>query len=112
MTHSFPTRRSSDLGEVERTHLEQQTAARPDHVRDREVDDRQPDHHEQHGGGELHTFRRRAEHERGGDRGESHLERSEEHTSELQSLMRISYVVFFLKQKTHKHKTYKTYNNS
>src|SRR3546814_3637762 len=28
------------------------------------------------------------------------LRRSEEHTSELQSLMRISYAVFFLKQKT------------
>src|SRR3546814_9931371 len=30
------------------------------------------------------------------------LERSEEHTSELQSLMRISYAVFCLKKKTHK----------
>src|SRR3546814_2254369 len=29
--------------------------------------------------------------------------RSEEHTSELQSLMRISYAVFCLKNKTHKH---------
>src|SRR3546814_10759074 len=28
------------------------------------------------------------------------MERSEEHTSELQSLMRISYAVFFLKEKT------------
>src|SRR3546814_9135385 len=37
--------------------------------------------------------------------------RSEEHTSELQSLMRISYAVFCLKnkkkQKTNKHKPYK-----
>src|SRR3546814_10291133 len=32
------------------------------------------------------------------DRG---IERSEEHTSELQSLMRISYAVFCLKKKTH-----------
>src|SRR3546814_4973435 len=31
-------------------------------------------------------------------------ERSEEHTSELQSLMRISYAVFCLKKKTIKHK--------
>src|SRR3546814_7887998 len=31
--------------------------------------------------------------------------RSEEHTSELQSLMRISYAVFCLKNKTHTHKT-------
>src|SRR3546814_2319987 len=29
-------------------------------------------------------------------------QRSEEHTSELQSLMRISYAVFWLKKKTHK----------
>src|SRR3546814_10701844 len=37
--------------------------------------------------------------------------RSEEHTSELQSLMRISYAVFCLKKKKHnnKHKTQKTY---
>src|SRR3546814_7325733 len=31
--------------------------------------------------------------------------RSEEHTSELQSLMRISYAVFCLKKKKHRHKT-------
>src|SRR3546814_6589333 len=31
--------------------------------------------------------------------------RSEEHTSELQSLMRISYAVFCLKKKTHKNNT-------
>src|SRR3546814_3278425 len=34
--------------------------------------------------------------------------RSEEHTSELPSLMRISYAVFCLKKKKHKHTTYKT----
>src|SRR3546814_2827216 len=32
--------------------------------------------------------------------------RSEEHTSELQSLMRISYAVFCLKKKIHTHLTY------
>src|SRR3546814_3886231 len=38
---------------------------------------------------------------RGADRGiGARLERSEEHTSELQSLMRISYAVFCLKKKT------------
>src|SRR3546814_7913763 len=37
-------------------------------------------------------------------------QRSEEHTSELQSLMRISYAVFCLKKKK-KHKQYK-YNNT
>src|SRR3546814_10452168 len=36
--------------------------------------------------------------------GDARLRRSEEHTSELQSLMRISYAVFCLKKKnTHKH---------
>src|SRR3546814_1769645 len=34
------------------------------------------------------------------DVGRAFLERSEEHTSELQSLMRISYAVFCLKKKT------------
>src|SRR3546814_6854039 len=34
--------------------------------------------------------------------------RSEEHTSELQSLMRISYAVFCLKKKTNKQKTQNT----
>src|SRR3546814_5654130 len=34
--------------------------------------------------------------------------RSEEHTSELQSLMRISYAVFCLKKKKEKHRTTKT----
>src|SRR3546814_8961096 len=34
--------------------------------------------------------------------------RSEEHTSELQSLMRISYAVFCLKKKTKQHKTHTT----
>src|SRR3546814_1074119 len=33
------------------------------------------------------------------------LQRSEEHTSELQSLMRISYAVFCLKKKKHMNKT-------
>src|SRR3546814_7029794 len=33
---------------------------------------------------------------------EMHIHRSEEHTSELQSLMRISYAVFCLKKKKHK----------
>src|SRR3546814_9531350 len=45
---------------------------------------------------------RRVEHRR-------HMIRSEEHTSELQSLMRISYAVFCLKNKTTTNITY-TYN--
>src|SRR3546814_9180135 len=35
------------------------------------------------------------------------LKRSEEHTSELQSLMRISYAVFCLKKKTNKRRIHK-----
>src|SRR3546814_5115210 len=35
------------------------------------------------------------------EQGAEHADRSEEHTSELQSLMRISYAVFCLKKKTH-----------
>src|SRR3546814_5271952 len=41
--------------------------------------------------------------ERGGHADAPHLARSEEHTSELQSLMRISYAVFCLKKKKNKH---------
>src|SRR3546814_2612255 len=37
--------------------------------------------------------------------------RSEEHTSELQSLMRISYAVFCLKKKKNKNNKYHTSNN-
>src|SRR3546814_2215097 len=43
-----------------------------------------------HPGGELHQLSL------------DHRRRSEEHTSELQSLMRISYAVFCLKKKKHK----------
>src|SRR3546814_1760145 len=47
----------------------------------------------------------------GADAGEQQGgERSEEHTSELQSLMRISYAVFCLKKKK-KHATHKRFNN-
>src|SRR3546814_7861067 len=38
--------------------------------------------------------------------------RSEEHTSELQSLMRISYAVFCLKKKKNKNKTRKEHSNT
>src|SRR3546814_1585752 len=38
--------------------------------------------------------------------GEAAAERSEEHTSELQSLMRISYAVFCLKKKKTKNQSY------
>src|SRR3546814_5854281 len=38
-------------------------------------------------------------------------DRSEEHTSELQSLMRISYAVFCLKKKKNSHNTHTRYND-
>src|SRR3546814_7331738 len=43
--------------------------------------------------------------ERFDDAGRDERVRSEEHTSELQSLMRISYAVFCLKKKTKKYRT-------
>src|SRR3546814_2178885 len=46
---------------------------------------------------------------RTGGEGKRHPERSEEHTSELQSLMRISYAVFCVKKKTNRHKHASTY---
>src|SRR3546814_11734429 len=70
LTHSFPPRRSSDLGHGIRR------------LRRR------------HGRGDRRQGL--APRRRGGDRS---LARSEEHTSELQSLMRISYAVFCLKKK-------------
>src|SRR3546814_2793850 len=62
--------------------------------------------------GELHLVSEERPH------GSLHM-RSEEHTSELQSLMRISYAVFCLKKKTnnthtdhssHQHLSYQVYN--
>src|SRR3546814_4808828 len=55
------------------------------------------------GGAEGQSAQRNAAPRRRGGRGIP-LSRSEEHTSELQSLMRISYAVFCLKKKTKKNK--------
>src|SRR3546814_1990012 len=54
-----------------------------------------------HGGFDFEAIEKaRASNARGGRmRGASTISRSEEHTSELQSLMRISYAVFCLKKK-------------
>src|SRR3546814_4359884 len=49
-------------------------------------------------GGPVRLLHQRLDHDRGRGAGER-SERSEEHTSELQSLMRISYAVFCLKKK-------------
>src|SRR3546814_5286387 len=45
-------------------------------------------------------------------RGAAAARRSEEHTSELQSLMRISYAVFCLKKKKKKNTTKRTYHTN
>src|SRR3546814_4795255 len=91
LTHSFPTRRSSDLTAIYRHGIPVLPACRhaghPDaHAtcRRREQPDRaravQPVVHDARHGDDVPV-------------------RSEEHTSELQSLMRISYAVFCLKKK-------------
>src|SRR3546814_9558857 len=62
------------------------------------------------GGGDEPLAVDEADHDQPGARDDEHLrahrqaaaDRSEEHTSELQSLMRISYAVFCLKKKTRK----------
>src|SRR3546814_3542237 len=82
LTHSFPTRRSSDLVPVE--------AISPDMPASCCIDQLGIDPHTvRHSSGTTlqHIF---------------DAQRSEEHTSELQSLMRISYAVFCLKKKTKK----------
>src|SRR3546814_4823144 len=100
LTHAFPTRRSSDLGLVDRWF------ARVDGNRDGRVD-----------AAELTADAAQLFARFDADR-DGHVTpleigaarkaldvRSEEHTSELQSLMRISYAVFCLKKK--KTKNYK-----
>src|SRR3546814_6690356 len=90
MTHSFPTRRSSDL----------------------RVPRRHPGHPAAGAGAraQLAVLRRGAGRRPGAVAASVLvLRRSEEHTSELQSLMRISYAVFCLKKKNLKiHKKYIT----
>src|SRR3546814_7231053 len=86
LTHSFPTRRSSDLVEM-RAVDEQAIFGRVDPAIARIGPRRGLGHGET--GIEM-QFARPA----------IVIERSEEHTSELQSLMRISYAVFCLKTKT------------
>src|SRR3546814_9204494 len=110
MTHSFPPRRSSDLGEPV---LAQQ-------VLDREPErrlvprllqvmvqvgavDRRHDGVEAGLSGQEDLGRRR--------RAAVDDLRSEEHTSELQSLMRISYAVFCLKKKKNNNRTSKNISN-
>src|SRR3546814_4859651 len=82
LTHSFPTRRSSDLAAPSRVrlHARRGRARLPRRVHGR-------------------ADRRRCFGVRGLCRRTPKQRRSEEHTSELQSLMRISYAVFCLTNK-------------
>src|SRR3546814_8348570 len=93
---------SSDLqpvGETERLAVEQPVHHRQ--IGEGKLGKHNDDKREQHGGGAHGAAQRQRAHvqeadvEQIGDLGD----RSEEHTSELQSLMRISYAVFCLKKK-------------
>src|SRR3546814_17779504 len=81
LTHSFPTRRSSDLGHASHRDLRETEECRT--RRDADVADQR----------QFETAAQRIA-------VYGILRRSEEHTSELQSLLRISYAVFCLKKKT------------
>src|SRR3546814_16725151 len=98
LTHSFPTRLSSDL----------RGRGRP--ARDAEIWHGRPPRllrRRPQVAGALRVRRAECAHAERGSFGmkitldwlKEHLDRSEEHTSELQSLMRISYAVFCLKKK-------------
>src|SRR3546814_6380962 len=83
MTHSFPTRRSSDLGpRLARARKAKARGGSP-----------------ARGPCSIGQLNLRLQRLRGGISAPSFKQRSEEHTSELQSLMRISYAVFCLKKK-------------
>src|SRR3546814_15647589 len=119
MKHSFPTRRSSDLlvdscNERQTVGRDGDTAGHPPILGSRatihSLDARQsariglrPDFR-----ASWRSLRRPgARHRSAGARVRDRI-RSEEHTSELQSLMRISYAVFCLKKKKNKNKNYNT----
>src|SRR3546814_1266896 len=81
---------------------------RGDDARDRERDEVRV-----HRGLEHQIFRPEAEQRRDTrEAQQEHRHRSEEHTSELQSLMRISYAVFCLTKKKHTSKPHCTYNTN
>src|SRR3546814_2387529 len=96
MTHTFPTRRSSDLGDQ----MRHSHAGDAGHGADRvAVEQVQPDPEQGERPPEtdgVDVVDRAARHAQSSSAGNR---RSEEHTSELQSLMRISYAVFCLKKK-------------
>src|SRR3546814_5314868 len=100
LTHSFPTRRSSDLGAVRRTRRRRGSR------RVCGVPARTAGSHPRRVGSKGEARKRASspstrDHRaspRSAHYGSQRSHRSEEHTSELQSLMRISYAVFCLKK--------------
>src|SRR3546814_5694029 len=96
-THSFPTRRSSDLAGLDaieaqsrsdyKVSADKATPAQQDALLTLAMEDKFPG---------------------GADFFDKYRQRSEEHTSELQSLMRISYAVFCLKKKKKQSETSST----
>src|SRR3546814_4007548 len=90
MTHSFPTRRSSDLGARSRNDGRAESPGLSAAIRPRATTI-----------GRCSALLRSDSHDRTPRRRRARgRSRSEEHTSELQSLMRISYAVFSWKKKT------------
>src|SRR3546814_8123052 len=116
MTHSFPTRRSSDLCAQLLDHFRGTASG----ARQIEIGTAIDPTHEQfarrHLWPDVVTLRDAVEpcvdtsHQEhlGGVVADGQRIRSEEHTSELQSLMRISYAVFCLKKKKNKQNTKQT----
>src|SRR3546814_11125366 len=95
LTHSFPTRRSSDLAIAAED-------ARIDILAPSGMTDQEKHFARFYSGGQVVMFARDNAGlgiAAGAEYRVSGLARSEEHTSELQSLMRISYAVFCLKKK-------------
>src|SRR3546814_7582658 len=97
-----------------REHLPPHTIADAHHRHDRKHETEHPDmdrdEEDERGDDDRSGYRlqRMEAHRRPGGRRAARVvdrmgERSEEHTSELQSLMRISYAVFCLKKKHYKH---------
>src|SRR3546814_4481828 len=102
LTHSFPTRRSSDLASWSPT-----VSGAPSSDRRRDCTGRRSWSNSRSGDGiavfavELaHRVDRAIRRPDDGSAGDRLAQRSEEHTSELQSLMRLSYAVFCLKNNT------------
>src|SRR3546814_4939501 len=96
LTHSFPTRRSSDLfrtGDDDLSEIDR----RRTRYRARAGDDRFVEMERDRGRAQMRA--RQADRQFDQHEGRRRAVRSEEHTSELQSLMRISYAVFCLKKK-------------